>query len=86
MRRPAAQRGRRSSNAAALPRPLDHRGGALTTPRLTPAVRCAPRVPEPRPLVQTLALGYWSLHYAKRILETFFVHKCAPSVCPTRLR
>lgn len=26
--------------------------------------------------VQTLALAYYSLHYAKRILETFLVHRC----------
>ncbi|XP_021911595.1 very-long-chain enoyl-CoA reductase, partial [Carica papaya] len=25
--------------------------------------------------VQTYALYYWSLHYAKRILETFFIHR-----------
>lgn len=26
--------------------------------------------------VQTWALLYWEFHYAKRILETFFVHRC----------
>lgn len=25
--------------------------------------------------VQKLALGYWTFHYAKRIFETFFVHR-----------
>lgn len=28
-----------------------------------------------RSAVQTLALGYWSFHYVKRLLETFLVHK-----------
>ncbi len=27
-------------------------------------------------LVQKLALLFWTFHYAKRILETFFVHRC----------
>lgn len=26
--------------------------------------------------VQKLALAYWTFHYAKRIFETFFVHRC----------
>lgn len=26
--------------------------------------------------VQTWALLYWEFHYAKRIFETFFVHRC----------
>ena len=33
------------------------------------------RVPAKSP-VQVLALAYWSFHYAKRIAETFFVHRC----------
>ena len=32
------------------------------------------RAPE-KSAVQRLALAYWSFHYAKRILETFLVHK-----------
>jgi hypothetical protein len=28
-----------------------------------------------RGTVQTLALGYWTFHYVKRLLETFYVHK-----------
>lgn len=27
-------------------------------------------------MVQQTALRYWSFHYVKRILETFFVHRC----------
>lgn len=30
-------------------------------------------------LVQKLALLFWTFHYAKRILETFFVHRYAGS-------
>ena len=44
---------------------------------LSPDLPCSPppcRVPE-KSLVQNLALGYWSFHYVKRLLETFFVHK-----------
>lgn len=26
--------------------------------------------------MQKMALAYWSFHYAKRIFETFFVHRC----------
>ncbi len=33
------------------------------------------RAPPTRYPVQQLAVAYWSFHYAKRILETFFVHK-----------
>lgn len=36
---------------------------------------CFHRVGPARPEVQTLALAYWSLHYAKRIAETFLVHR-----------
>ncbi|GAB4814030.1 hypothetical protein N2152v2_001076 [Parachlorella kessleri] len=32
--------------------------------------------------VQELALCYWSLHYVKRILETFFLHKFNSSTMP----
>lgn len=32
------------------------------------------RIPE-KGEVQKLALAFWSFHYIKRILETFFVHK-----------
>lgn len=32
--------------------------------------------------VQTLALGYWSFHYFKRILETLFVHRFGHSTMP----
>ena len=35
---------------------------------------CPRRAPE-KSLVQSLALAYWSFHYVKRLLETFFVHK-----------
>ena len=33
-------------------------------------------IPKKHP-VQTMALAYWSFHYAKRIFETFVVHRCA---------
>lgn len=29
----------------------------------------------PKGQVQKLALAYWTFHYAKRIFETFFVHR-----------
>ena len=32
-------------------------------------------IPKKHP-VQTMALAYWSFHYAKRIFETFVVHRC----------
>lgn len=35
---------------------------------------CCRHVPE-KSTVQKLALAYWTFHYVKRILETFFVHK-----------
>ena len=38
-------------------------------------VLCVHYRPPMRYPVQQLALYYWSFHYAKRILETFFVHK-----------
>ena len=31
-------------------------------------------------LVQKLALLFWTFHYAKRILETFFVHRYSQSL------
>eukprot|EP00894_Picocystis_sp_ML_P001141 jgi/Pico_ML_1/51658/g234.t1 len=31
---------------------------------------------------QTYALVYWSIHYAKRILETFFVHQFSHGTMP----
>lgn len=37
---------------------------------------CSRYVPE-KNLTQHLALAFWVLHYAKRILETFFVHRWA---------
>ncbi|KAL6762799.1 3-oxo-5-alpha-steroid 4-dehydrogenase-domain-containing protein [Haematococcus lacustris] len=40
------------------------------------------RPPAERPLVQTLALAYWSLHYTKRIAETFLVHKFGHETMP----
>lgn len=33
------------------------------------------RKPVEKTLIQKLALAYWSFHYTKRILETFFVHR-----------
>ena len=41
------------------------------------AVVCERRIP-PKDIVQTLAVAYWMFHYAKRIFETFFVHRRAP--------
>eukprot|EP00199_Chlamydomonas_sp_CCMP681_P007022 CAMPEP_0119107156 /NCGR_PEP_ID=MMETSP1180-20130426/8574_1 /TAXON_ID=3052 ORGANISM="Chlamydomonas cf sp, Strain CCMP681" /NCGR_SAMPLE_ID=MMETSP1180 /ASSEMBLY_ACC=CAM_ASM_000741 /LENGTH=300 /DNA_ID=CAMNT_0007092605 /DNA_START=91 /DNA_END=990 /DNA_ORIENTATION=- len=38
--------------------------------------------PAQRPLVQTLALAYWSFHYSKRIFETFLVHKFGHDTMP----
>lgn len=32
--------------------------------------------------VQTLALAYWSFHYIKRILETYFVHRFSHGTMP----
>ena len=37
---------------------------------------CERRIP-PKDTVQTLAVAYWVFHYAKRIFETFFVHRRA---------
>jgi hypothetical protein len=54
--------------AAPLPLPLP------CVPLSLPCVPPPFRVPE-KSLVQNLALGYWSFHYVKRLLETFFVHK-----------
>ena len=34
-------------------------------------------IPQKHP-VQTMAVAYWTFHYAKRIFETFFVHRHAP--------
>lgn len=34
-----------------------------------------------RALVQKLALAYWSFHYAKRIVETFTIHKWVSHQC-----
>ena len=36
----------------------------------------ARRIP-PKDTVQSLAVAYWTFHYAKRIYETFFVHRRA---------
>eukprot|EP00887_Chlorella_sp_A99_P006051 scaffold22.g6051.t1 len=36
----------------------------------------------PKVLAQQLALAYWSFHYAKRILETFLVHKFSHGTMP----
>ncbi len=46
-------------------------------PPPTPSSALAPHsAPNPhRALVQKLALAYWSFHYAKRIVETFTIHK-----------
>lgn len=40
------------------------------------------REPVPRYPVQQLALLYWSFHYAKRIVETFTLHKFGHSTMP----
>lgn len=32
--------------------------------------------------MQTLALGYWTFHYVKRLLETFYVHKFSHATMP----
>lgn len=42
-------------------------------PAAPPPFLCSPT--SPRPLAQSLALAYWTLHYVKRIAETFLVHK-----------
>lgn len=36
----------------------------------------------PKHPVQQLALAYWTLHYAKRLAETFFVHKFSHGTMP----
>ena len=46
---------------------------SFLTARPTPPARPA-RAPAQHHLVQQVALAYWSLHYTKRILETFLVH------------
>lgn len=38
----------------------------------------------PRAPVQTLACLYWIFHYAKRIFETFYVHKFSHATMPLR--
>ncbi|KAK9906396.1 hypothetical protein WJX75_001204 [Coccomyxa subellipsoidea] len=38
-------------------------------------------VPDKHP-VQTMAVAYWSFHYAKRIFETFFVHRFSHGTMP----
>ncbi|GIL45180.1 hypothetical protein Vafri_2504 [Volvox africanus] len=38
--------------------------------------------PKQHHLVQKLAVAYWSFHYAKRILETFTVHKFGHATMP----
>lgn len=40
------------------------------------------KVPAAHHEAQTLALLYWSFHYTKRILETFFVHKFGHETMP----
>lgn len=40
------------------------------------------RAPMEHGIVQNLALGYWTFHYAKRILETFFVHRFSKGTMP----
>lgn len=57
--------------AARAPLHDRQRAGAGATLNVARVRRRAP----PKALAQTLALAYWSFHYAKRILETFFVHK-----------
>ena len=54
-------------------------------------------IPEKHP-VQTMAVAYWTFHYAKRIFETFFVHRwgsdsfcvnahaCVPHLVPVPVR
>ena len=44
-----------------------------------PHVALIRSIPEKHP-VQTMAVAYWTFHYAKRIFETFFVHRHAPAV------
>lgn len=39
-------------------------------------------IPPRHHLVQQVALAYWSFHYAKRILETFLVHKFGHATMP----
>ena len=41
----------------------------------------APSIPPKHP-VQALALAYWTFHYAKRLVETFFVHKFSHGTMP----
>ena len=49
---------------------------ALLFPCVTPLVVCLCHRPAAsKHQVQTWALLYWEFHYAKRILETFFVHR-----------
>ena len=58
---------------------LNPKPSLACTPPLAPCCSCCCccccRPPREHALAQQLALGYWSFHYAKRILETFFVHK-----------
>ncbi|CAD7701677.1 unnamed protein product [Ostreobium quekettii] len=40
------------------------------------------REPVVHSIVQTMALAFWTAHYAKRILETFFVHRFSKGTMP----
>ena len=50
---------------------------SLTAARWTACMHLLRRRIPPKHPVQTMALAYWSFHYSKRILETFFVHRCS---------
>lgn len=49
---------------------------SLATPKAKMPVPLYRRIPE-KGTVQTLAFAYWEFHYAKRIAETFLVHRSA---------
>ncbi len=61
--------------ATAEHQPSPAHAPALLPHPLTARPRHRRRPVQHRP-VQTLAMAYWCFHYAKRIVETFTVHRC----------
>ncbi len=67
-----------SSMASEYPQRDSESAGGAATPHqqevISITLLCR-HIPKKHP-VQTMALAYWSFHYAKRIFETFVVHRC----------
>ncbi|XP_041475398.1 very-long-chain enoyl-CoA reductase-like [Lytechinus variegatus] len=49
---------------------------------LRPSIIYGSDASQPRTLVANLAMGCWTLHYAKRLLETVFVHRFSHATMP----